>query len=128
MERFGEFMRKQDVFGHAVTLNYRGDEQFRTVWGAFLTVAQRVFILVVAVIGVIDLFNYKDPNIIQYTVYDRRSEQEDINFGENYGSFYFGLLDLDTGGLNVPFDFSKGTMELYVVEKSYEQGGDVKWT
>ena len=68
----GEFLRKQDAFGHAVTINYRGDENYRTMWGAFLTLLQKVFILVVSIGGLIDLFSFKDPKIIQYAMFDDR--------------------------------------------------------
>ena len=39
MKKFVEFLKKQDAFGHAVTINYRGDEKYRTVCGATLTFA-----------------------------------------------------------------------------------------
>ena len=74
MKKFGEFLKKQDAFGHAVTINYRGEEMYRTMWGALLTFAQRIFILVVALVGVIDLFNYKNPKITQYTIFDKRTD------------------------------------------------------
>ena len=53
----------------------------------------KIFILVVAVVGLIDLINFKDPNIIQYTVFDSRIDPEEINFGQNYGGFIFGIFD-----------------------------------
>ena len=49
----------------------------------------------VAATGVIDLFNYKDPSITQYKIYDKRQDDQEINFGENYGGFLFGLLNAD---------------------------------
>mgnify|MGYP000987909821 CR=1 FL=1 len=63
MKSVGEFLKRQDAFGQAVTLNYKGEDVYNTKWGAFLTLAQKIFILIVAIIGVLDLLNYKDPNI-----------------------------------------------------------------
>ena len=41
--------------------------------------------------GVVDLFNYKDPSITQYKIYDKRLDGTELNFGENYGGFLFGI-------------------------------------
>ena len=91
MTSVAEFLRKQDAFGYAVTLNYRGDDMYNTAWGGILTLAQKVFILVVAVMGVIDLFNYKDPNITQYKIYDKRNDNREFNYGELHGAFLFAF-------------------------------------
>ena len=61
------------------------------MWGALLTIAQKSFILIVAIVGVIDLLNFKDPSIVQYTIFDRRLDELEINFAETYGSFVFGF-------------------------------------
>ena len=65
---------------------------YRTVWGALLTLAQRTFILIVAVIGVIDLYNFKDPNITQYRIFDKRNDNKDMNMAENHTFFMIGIL------------------------------------
>ena len=87
----GKFLKKQDAFGQAVTINYKGEDVYTTTWGAFLTLVQKIFILVVAMIGMLDLFAYKDPNITQYSIFDKRSDNQEFNFEENYGGFIIGL-------------------------------------
>ena len=62
-QSIGNFLKRQDMFGHPVTINYKGEDQYKTGCGAFLSLAQKGFILVVATMGVIDLLNYNDLNI-----------------------------------------------------------------
>lgn len=87
---------------------------YRTLWGALLTLMQQGFILIVALIGIIDLFNYKDPNIIQYTIFDKRTDPAEINFGDNYGSFVFGFKN----GLNYEaLDPRYGHIEMRLIDR-----------
>ena len=80
MTNFQAFIRRQDAYGHAVTVNYRGDSSYKTLWGGFLTIAQNSFILIVAIIGLVDLFEFNDPNVTQFTVYDQRKDGIEYNF------------------------------------------------
>ena len=92
------FLKKQDGYGHPVTINYKGENRYQTVWGAFLTLVQKIFILVIAAIGLIDLCTFKDPNITQYSIFDKREDGVEVNFGEKHGGFYFGFLHNTLGG------------------------------
>ena len=103
-------MKKQDAFGHAVTINYRGDEMYKTSWGALLTLTQKIFILVVTMLGVIDLFNYRGPNITQYRIFDKRTDDTVLNFEENFGGFFFGLPN--QYDVNLPLDPRYGHFSL----------------
>ena len=91
MRSLGEFVKKQDAFGYAVTLNYKGEDMYKTMWGAILTLAQMTFILVVAVIGVMDLVAFKDPNITQYRIFDKRDDNTELSFSELHGGFFFAI-------------------------------------
>ena len=59
-------MQEQDVFGEPVTIGYKGSATYKTPWGALLSVLEKVFILIVACMGLADLFAYKDPNVTQF--------------------------------------------------------------
>ena len=91
MRSFAAFLKGRDAFGERVSINYDGEGTYNTAWGAILTLAQWIFILVVATLGVIDLVNFEDPTITQYKIYDKRQDDQEINFGENYGGFLIGL-------------------------------------
>ena len=92
MKRLGGLLRRQDAFGEPITINYRGETTFTTMLGAIVSFAEKVFILVVAVMGLIDLFTYKDPNITQYSIYDSRQDNKEYNFKEANGSLLFGIF------------------------------------
>ena len=48
--------------------------------------------------------NYQDPQITQFTGFDRRDDKsEEINFGESKGELVFGLFSLTTFSI-VPID------------------------
>ena len=91
MTTFSRFLKRQDAFGQPVTLNYRGMDHYKTGWGALLTLVHKSFIFVVAIISILDLLDYRDPNITQYKIYDKRTDGTEINFGENNGNFLLGI-------------------------------------
>ena len=61
MKKFSTWLSQRDTFGEPITINYKGDNRYRTVFGATLTIIENIVFLIVATIGVIDLYNYKDP-------------------------------------------------------------------
>ena len=56
-----------------------------------------------AIEGLLSLTSTKVPSIHQYSVFDKRNDDKEFNFGENYGGFLFGLYD---GGIfsQIPID------------------------
>ena len=60
-------------------------------------------LLVVAIEGLLSLTSTKVPSIHQYSVFDKRNDDKEFNFGESYGGFLFGLYD---GGIfrQIPID------------------------
>ena len=68
--------------------------------------------------GVIDLYNYKDPNITQYTIFDKRIDDKEINFAGNYGGFAFSLGQ--PGNNYHPLDATLGSFHLKYIEVSYD--------
>ena len=106
MRSVRRFLKKQDDYGHPVTINYKGEDKYQTAWGAFLTILQKIFILVVAVFGLVDLFAFKDPNITQFSIFDKRTDDVEFNFGEMHGGFYFGFFN--------PTSFSYSAFERYL--------------
>ena len=64
-----------------------------------------------AVSGLIELLNFKDPSVVQYTIFDKRSDPDPINFGENYGGFIFGIWDMENN-VSAPLDPAYGALKL----------------
>ena len=91
MNKFGAFLKRQDAFGEPVTINYKGDASYNTIFGGTLTLFENFFIIVVAILGLIELMAYKDPNVTQFKIYDARENGKEFNFGEHHGNFLFAL-------------------------------------
>ena len=63
-----------DCFGASVNVNFKGDHTFKTCIGAFCSICLRAFILAYTVITIIDVVDYKDPQITQVSLlYPQRS-------------------------------------------------------
>ena len=54
-----------DSFGENVTVNYKGESTYKTLIGAFFTICLGGFIFAFAIMTIIDLMQYKDPQITQ---------------------------------------------------------------
>ena len=46
MSAFGKFIKKLDIYGHEVSMNYRGDEAYRTKFGGFFSLVTFVLIII----------------------------------------------------------------------------------
>ena len=68
MSKFLSFFKNQDVFGEPVTVNYNGESTYKTWIGALGSLSIKIFIAIFAATQVIDLFNYKDPQITQVSI------------------------------------------------------------
>ena len=62
--------------------------------GAIVSIVQKIFILVVGSMGLVDLMTFKDPNITQYTIYDARLDGKEVGFKEANGNLFFAIYDI----------------------------------
>ena len=68
MGKLWKFLKSQDAFGEAVTLNYDGESTYKTGLGALMTIAINTFLLVFAATQTLALFGFKDPVISQVSI------------------------------------------------------------
>jgi len=61
-------LRSLDIFGEAVSLNYKGDSAYKTLPGAAFSVVLQVFLLVYTLLGLLDLLAYRNPQIVQVSL------------------------------------------------------------
>ena len=52
-----------DSFGDAIQLNYKGFKSYKTRLGTFLTIGLATFILVFGLFSLIEIYEYKNPQI-----------------------------------------------------------------
>ena len=88
----GNFCLSFDSFGQPIAVNYNGNSSYQTGLGAFCTLALRGFLLVYSLLSFINLIQYQDPQITQYTIQDDRTEGNVLNFGELRGGIAFGFF------------------------------------
>ena len=62
----------QDAYGESVGLNYKGESNYKTGLGALCSILLRTFMLTYLILGLIDLFNYQDPQIIQVSFFQNK--------------------------------------------------------
>ena len=85
-----------DLFGNAIQLNYKGKTSYKTRLGTFITIGMATFILFFGLYSLIEIYEYKNPQITQFAIYEKRYESESFNFGESYGAITFGFQDPST--------------------------------
>ena len=88
---FAKYLISLNSFGEPISVNYNGDTTFKTCIGAFSTIVLKSFLLIYAVVQLIALFTYEDPEISQYVIYEPRTDGETLNMQENLASIGFTL-------------------------------------
>ena len=72
-------------------MNYKGFKSYKTRLGTFFTFGLATFILIFGLFSLIEIFEFKNPQITQFTLYDKRQSAAKFNFAETYGSIAFGF-------------------------------------
>ena len=93
MNTLTKFFVSFDGYGNPVTVNYRGDDTYKTCLGALCTLIVKSFLLVFLGTALLELASYKDPQISQYTIYDPRVSGDEVNIGKSLGTMIFELYD-----------------------------------
>ena len=81
---FLKFFLARDMLGHPITINYKGEDTYKTNIGAFLSIGVQVMVLIFLAMKVIALIEMSDPNIL---IQDRPIYKEEVND--------FGHISLD---------------------------------
>ena len=125
MDKFLSQVRDFDNFGKPISVNYKGDSQYRTLPGAILTLILKVLIFTFTILSILEMITYKNPNIsqvslsdiispryevdyltasiLQYSIYDSRVDSPEINLAGAGGLFVIGFYD-STDGSTVELD------------------------
>lgn len=71
MNRFETFLVSWDIFGHAIGVNYKGDDAYRTRLGAFCTLAMYI-LMTINLLGLVTAYenNSKMETSNQQTLYE----------------------------------------------------------
>lgn len=66
MGKFIDLILSRDVFGHPLSVNYKGSDIFQTKIGAFFSIVTQLMTLGILVIKSIELVNMSDPSLQLY--------------------------------------------------------------
>ena len=61
-----------DLFGNAIQLNYKGKSSYKTRLGSLVTIGMATFILFFGLYSLIEIYEYKNPQITQFAIYEKR--------------------------------------------------------
>ena len=119
---FMSLFLSRDMLGHPLTINYKGDTNFNTKLGAFLSIGIQVMVLYILIDLTIDMIQMNDPSILSYK---RPLYEEEVDeFGEiNLEEYRFNFGVYFTSGPNpidVPAEIGR------VVSVIYTEGPDKK--
>ena len=65
---FTRKLRALDVFGHAIKVNYKGEEAYNSVFGGILTLTMYVLTIVVIIRSAEEIVLMNDPVLQEYSV------------------------------------------------------------
>ena len=103
MRSLKAFVTSLDAFGEPISINYKGDSTYKTCLGAIFTIGLKSFVLFYALAQLVALFQFKDPEITQYDVYEPRTEDVEFNLHEGRAELYFALITVQES-IAVEFD------------------------
>ncbi len=56
--RLANLIKKQDAFGHKITLNYQNEPNYRTVFGGSVTIILRLLLFSYFLANMVDVINF----------------------------------------------------------------------
>ena len=93
IKKLASVLMSRDLFGHPISLNFKGSEAFPTKLGAFISIGIQGLVLVFLALKLIAMVDMADPQIISYQrpiKLDELSERGEMKLDElnfNYGVF-----------------------------------------
>ena len=116
-----KFLLAFDAYGNPISVNFRGATSYKTGLGAVFTVLIKGFLLFYLATSLLDLREYKDPQITQYTIYDPRITDDQVNLADSRGTFIFSVFD-QNGNVVKP-DPRMFSLEYRLNRKSFDGNG-----
>lgn len=87
------FARSFDTFGNSIQINYQGNESFQTLGGGLFSLVLRLGMTAFLVAKVVEVYNYEEPQITSYTIYESREKAQPIELSNSSFELYVGLLE-----------------------------------
>ena len=94
MGSFSDFFLSKDRFGEPVTVNFDGDNTYKTVFGALLSISIVIFIGFYALVSILRLIMKENPDFVVNTVLKDMYFDYDAPFNATENNFEFSVAYL----------------------------------
>ena len=127
---FGRLLRHLDVFGHRVSLNYKGNETYTTVLGGVLSIIVYGLTLILAIRAMQEILMMDEPSLTEYEKPLSLSDRAELGpiRGNDY-EFIFALIieieDLATEEETFGIPPEVGKFRI-IKETNQEKGEDIE--
>ena len=120
--RFGNSIQRLDIFGHPISVTYRGDSFFKTNLGAIFSILMFMFTLFYSVIQIGDFLHVSNPDVISLEKHINLRETDAKLFSTH--QFNFGFEFIYYNGTFNPFEVPENIASLYVKMETEVNYGD----
>ena len=87
----GETIKGYDAFGTPVTINYKGEDTYKSVFGGAMTILIVLVVIIQFTASATKMVNRDDPNFVSYFLPKQRGPDEALNIPELGGQMYIGI-------------------------------------
>jgi hypothetical protein len=81
-----------DQYGHSITVNYRGAQKFKTIYGSIVSIFVMTLIMTYTGLRFKKLVLNEEPNVSKNMIIEEMSEYGIVRADENRFHFGFGLI------------------------------------
>ena len=86
-----KYITGYDQFGVPITVNYKGDDTYKTFFGAICTICVIILMLMFTFDAFDKMVNRTDPDRVFYQGTGSRGKQQQLSIPESKGQLYIGL-------------------------------------
>lgn len=88
-----KYVTSYDSFGVPITVNYKGDDTYKTLFGAICTLFVVALMLFYSYSGIVQLVERTEPDRTSYKMSVSRDKDDALNLPDNNSQMYIGLRE-----------------------------------
>ena len=93
VKSFGSFLKDNDSFGVPVTVNYKGESTYKSIFGGTMTIIVVLVIFSQFMVGLIRMVNREQPEYASYFLPKATGPGDPLNIPELSGQMYIGIRE-----------------------------------
>ena len=84
-------LKRQDAFGTPITVNYKGEDKYKSILGGIMTVMVFAIIVAQLSLGFDKMINRTEPDYTSYLYHKSHTKENALYIPELGGQMYIGL-------------------------------------